>query len=82
MNPEEVVYPGGFRPGDEVIVVEGVFSKMEGVVVGPAEARVLREKSGCPPCLNDFEPDRIWVRFDIFGRPVPVLFEPCQIARR
>ena len=76
---DEVVYPGGFRPGDEVEVGDGTFVGSVGTVVTPGEWRVMRQHSGAGAFLYEVEPGCVWVALPVLGRTVPVMLLPFQI---
>jgi transcription antitermination factor NusG len=78
MEQNRIPYPGGFRPGDEVSIVDGTFVGMTGLVISPEAAETLQ-----PPAseLSAFRRSGVgvWVKLAIFGRSVAVLLLPSQI---
>ncbi len=82
MSSGPFLYPGGYVPGEAVLVVDGTFKGMPGKVVSPDEAAALREQFGGERSIFKAPPGRVWVVLTLFGRTVPVLLAPWQIAAR
>ncbi len=76
------IYPGGYASGDAVTVMGGTFAGWAGKVVSPDEAVALRDRFGGQPSIYKAPPGQVWVVLSIFGRTVPVLLAPSQIAVR
>jgi transcription antitermination factor NusG len=76
------IYPGGHASGEVVTVVDGTFKGMPGKVVSPDEAVALRDQFGGEPSIFKAPPGKVWVALTLFGRTVPVLLAPSQIAAR
>jgi hypothetical protein len=62
--------------------VDGTFKGMPGKVVSPDEAVALRDQFGGERSINKAPPGKVWVVLALFGRTVPVLLAPSQIAAR
>lgn len=67
-----------FIPGDDVRIIGGPFATMLGSVVSSAEALVHPQRSA-GWSAND---RLVWVILSIYGRDVPVPFEPDEIEHR
>ena len=65
-SPPNAAQPGGYVPGESVIVVDGTFKGMQGVVENSHE----RARYGL-----------VVVTLPLFGRPTAVELEPWQIRR-
>jgi transcription antitermination factor NusG len=81
INHDRPPYPGGFMPGDDVVVIDGIFKEKPGKVVTPDEARALRKRNGGEECRYDVIPTKVWVAIVVFERCTPVMLEPWQMRK-
>lgn len=66
-----------FKPGDRVRVIGGTFVGLQGVVIGPDEARLLKLAELRPSLQGKF-----WrVLLPVFGVDTPVELATDQLAR-
>ena len=69
----------GFDPGDEVRIIDGTFASYTGRVVTPEEARDIFKENSSKESSWISRQGYVWVVISIFGRPVPVSLEHCQL---
>jgi transcription antitermination factor NusG len=77
MEQKGIPYPGGFFPGDQVIVVDGTFCGMQGRVASPDEEKAVGGEKSIFSCPKGY----VWVLITIYVSPVSVFLEPDQIRR-
>jgi transcription antitermination factor NusG len=70
---------GRFFPGQQVKVIDGTFAGEFGEVITHEQAFSLwQEVGGERPALTKAA-GMVWVVIPVFGRKVPVLFQPFQL---
>ena len=81
MNTGQEPNPAEFLPGDRVRIVDGTFVGKVGRVVDLDEATALWKKNGGQiPSSRYVHAGQVCAVIELFGRSVPVWFEPFQLA--